>query len=132
SRLCPRCALSTQAEDDLGTPMNETVAQTTFSGVLILYITNPLTRLLVAGTAPYWRLTGLSLHRLSAALKKALISCKRRHTHQFEKTVYRIVYADRWATKEHLVSGVNASERGGRWNPGGQGVHTCYTCEHEN
>jgi len=44
--------------------------------------------------------------------------------------VYRIVWADQWATNLHLVSGVNAGERGGRWNPGGLQVRTCYTSEH--
>lgn len=97
--------------------------------MIIICIVHPVTDGRLAGMVLDWRLLGLLLHPLSERLRSVLLACQARHIERSKKTVYRVVLRDAWATKEHLISGVRAEEKGGRWNPKGQGVHTCYTSE---
>lgn len=71
------------------------------------------------------------LHRLYPRLRAVLSHCRSDClTPQQTGHVYRIVYQDKWATTDHLLTGVGASLYGGRWNAQRCEIRTVYASLH--
>lgn len=68
-------------------------------------------------------------HRLYPSLLGALRGCVK-HQSEYRGPAYRVVFKDKWAVAEHVLTGVGAKIHGGRWNCKHSGLLATYLSDH--